>query len=747
MSAVASTGLASAPSYSPMSTVQPPFELARVPVTPDNPNRIILPHYVPAFGVGGPVPGLNAAFYVLGNPNNVLTAGIDSFSLFGSFPLAGRALDMAAWTPIVANLLTQLGGPPLASGADAIAGALFSQYQRLQRLLSTPQFKGLNIRVIPTLVAIAPLREAAEVAPRGHKALDRTEVGLGVTVVLPGTNSAGSRFGSGMAFFVNARQNLGELLSGKDPQRVVGFGAVAQNVPVPKTSHKVKVNVGLAWGARLVPGSSGAPWELELPGHGEKHVLPDPLAAVLNALTGRKASLTGAGFEGITALVEKYIPGSENLQGLGPPALAVLDGLGAAGLGATIGKVLGGPLGAVVGGVGGLGWWGWNQLWRQSQSETGTETDGSGRPAVEEKGPANPSGVRQFVETIEEGLPVMATLSEVKVEPGFWNWDEVGERARAFNEQASQSGSPEVMIRVPVNRNDGRFAGRQVALVTGMPFRVLDQLRAMQESGIVPPGFDVRGAATQVGVNLAEMLQREANLRAPQIAQQHPMPRHGNQTSPQRSWPVAVATAQEFNRTNANPGQVAIPVSIYREISSGSTQATGVSHEVWVGSPDQFADWHQHFGALGRLPGNRAIGWYVEQAGLQGSWQQRTQWALDRRAFHAERSSPTGFRGATVGVAPTERDAIATVLAFNQQANGEVLQLYVPLRHQISAPGVGGWGVAHTIFEGSAREIQDFFEHMNRGGRLPPTATLDALLLKSGIQRRVRQRLGAMEGR
>lgn len=335
-------------------SLRTPVLVAGAPKTEPQPNVLTLPHRWPdTLAVGTGIPGVNvgggdATGYVLWSNQNTPLPDDDKLTFFGSLPLPRTAAGVAGLTPVVANLMTQMGGPKLASRADLVSGALYTQYQRLEQVLNSPQFRSQlpqGAKVVPTLVGSIPVDEAGKVTLGGHSQLDKAEVGLGLTVVMPGSkkNADGSP-GPGTAFFINTRQNLEQLMNGENPQRSLNFGGLATGVPIKGQ----KFNIGPAWRA-TVQAPTGGPWEIRFADTKEQIPMPDAFATVANAMFDRSAPLSGTGFGRLSEIVNAIPP--QTREALATTGNFVFNGVERATTVGTLVKLFG-RTGGVVGALG-----------------------------------------------------------------------------------------------------------------------------------------------------------------------------------------------------------------------------------------------------------------------------------------------------------------------------------------------------------------------------------------------------------
>jgi hypothetical protein len=379
----------------------------------------------------------------------------------------------------------------------------------------------------------------------------------------------------------------------------------------------------------------------------------------------------------------------------------------------------------------------------------------SRQPPGEVYGPSDAAGIARWrgqveqneaariraLETASRAHPV-PTLEGVDVEVNTYNWDQVGEELRGFN---ARSHPLDTMVRVPVDRNHaGLGAHRQVGILRGAPFALSDQVAAMQRSGQIPQDFDLAGAASQVGVDWNAAIQAEADARANRVAANNPIELAGNRTFVRPDRAAALEGAVRFNGASSGADVVAVPVAINREIASGSISATGISHEIWVGSPDQFRNFYDTMNQRGQLGGNPDFAGLLSDAGIGGSFAGRVAAAQDLRAAQAEVAHPTTLFGSTVGVQPTAGAAQNVVVPFNRNPSPpEHFQLYVPLTREVSGPGLspGARGTAHTIYQGPAENLRGFYDEMERQGRIPQGVSFEALLQQSGISSTYSERI------
>lgn len=379
----------------------------------------------------------------------------------------------------------------------------------------------------------------------------------------------------------------------------------------------------------------------------------------------------------------------------------------------------------------------------------------SRQPAGEVYGPSDAAGIARWrgqveqseaartraLETASRAHPV-PTLEGVDVEVDTFNWDQVGEELRGFN---ARSHPLDAMVRVPVDRNHaGLGAHRQVGVLRGAPFALSEQVAAMQRSGQIPQDFDLAGAASQVGVDWNAAIQAEADARANRVAANNPIELDGNRTFVRPDRAAALQGAAQFNSASSGADVVAIPMAINREIVSGSISATGISHEIWVGSPDQFRNFYDTMNQRGQLAGNPDFAGLLSDAGIGGSFAGRVGAAHDLRAAQAEIAHPTTLFGSTVGVQPTAGAAQNVVVPFNRNPTPpEHFRLYVPLTREISGQGLspGARGTAHTIYQGPADNLRGFYDEMNRQGRIPQGVSFEALLQQSGISGTYNERI------
>lgn len=375
-------------------------------------------------------------------------------------------------------------------------------------------------------------------------------------------------------------------------------------------------------------------------------------------------------------------------------------------------------------------------------------------------GPADPTGIARWHAEVQQesirhtqALDAASRNNEVPALPGVrppdigrYNWDQVGDVAREFNAGGPH---PEVAIRAPVDRNYGELGSRrEVGLLVGSPFALADQVAAMKGSGLIPHDFDLAGAAAQVGVDWNTAIQAEAGARAYGIAAQNPVTLAGNRTYVQPDRTTALQVAQELNRNGSGAAAVAIPVTINREIASGTVSTTGVSHEVWLGFPDQLRHFHDTMSQRGRLAGNPSLSDLAQDAGIGGSLPGRIAAAQDLRAAQAEIAHPTTLFGSTVGVQPDSGSAQREAVNFNRAPDPpEHFQLYVPLIRELSGEGLspGARGTAHTIYQAPAGNLRGFYDEMVRQGRIPEGVSFDTLLRQSGIEGTYHARIGRAE--
>lgn len=375
-------------------------------------------------------------------------------------------------------------------------------------------------------------------------------------------------------------------------------------------------------------------------------------------------------------------------------------------------------------------------------------------------GPTDPAGiagwraeVEQAGRHISQALDDASRANSVPALPGVrppdigpYDWDQVGGVAREFN---ARSTPLEVAIRVPVDRDyAGLGSRREVGLLIGSPFALADQVDAMKRSGQVPQEFDLAGAAGQVDVDWNAAIRAEADIRANGIAARNPVALAGNRTFVQPDRSAALQVAQQLNRIASGAAPVAVPVAINREIASGSVSVVGISHEVWVGSPDQLRNFHDTMSRQGRLAGDPSVSDLARDAGIGGSFSGRVAAAQDLRAAQAEIAHPTTLFGSTVGVQPDAGAAQREVLAFNRDpAPPEHLRLYFPLTRELAGEGLspGARGTAHTLYQGPAGNLRGFYDEMTRQGRIPEGVSFDMLLRQSGIENTYHARIAQRE--
>ena len=394
---------------------------------------------------------------------------------------------------------------------------------------------------------------------------------------------------------------------------------------------------------------------------------------------------------------------------------------------------------------------------------------GAGRPGLSATspqdagavyGPTDPAGIAGWRAEVEQAgrhltqaLDDASRANPVPALPGVrppdigpYNWDQVGGVAREFN---ARSTPLEVAIRIPVDRDyAGLGSRREVGLLIGSPFALADQVDAMKRSGQVPREFDLAGAAGQVDVDWNAAIRAEADIRANGIAARYPVALAGNRTFVQPDRSAALQVAQQLNRIASGAAPVAVPVAINREIVSGSVSAVGISHEVWVGSPDQLRNFHDTMSRQGRLAGDPSVSDLARDAGIEGSFPGRVAAAQDLRAAQAEIAHPTTLFGSTVGVQPDAGAAQREVLAFNRDpAPPEHLRLYVPLTRELAGEGLspGARGTAHTLYQGPAGNLRGFYDEMTRQGRIPEGVSFDMLLRQSGIENTYHARIAQRE--